>query len=195
MQRLLFWLCGFLPLEIISDKDRPYLERYYLFTLLGVRFYIHRFVGSDPARGLHDHPWLWAGSIILSGWYYEERRGFESNDTALALASVLGTTGLVRNKVRWFNALSGDSFHRVVLPRVFVGRWIDGRYVRMATQHCWTLFFHRAHKTKPWGFLRRLEDHDCMLYAPHKSPPGKPADWWTYAVHGRDNTRRVPCQK
>ena len=44
-----------LPCRIISDNDQPYLERYYIATLFGVRLYLHRFVGSDPDRGLHDH--------------------------------------------------------------------------------------------------------------------------------------------
>ena len=66
MNRLLLWLTGFLPCRIISEGDQPYLERYYLMTLFGWRFYIHRFVASDPDRGLHDHPWPKAYSIILS---------------------------------------------------------------------------------------------------------------------------------
>ena len=96
MNRLLYWLSGRLPCRIIADAGKPYLERYYVGTVLGVRFYLHRFVGSDPDRGLHDHPWPWAGSIILSGWYWEVTRS--------------GT-----QKVRWLNFLVGDSFHRVVL--------------------------------------------------------------------------------
>ncbi len=96
MRRLLYALTGRLPLRIISDDGRPYLERYYVCTVLGVRVYVHRFVGSDPDRGLHDHPWPWARSIILSGCYIEERRdGYR--------------------EVRWWNSLQGDTFHRVIL--------------------------------------------------------------------------------
>src|SRR6218665_3256819 len=71
MSRLLCWLSGLRPSRIISDKGNPCLERFYVGTALGVRFYLHRFVGSDPARGLHDHPWPWARALVLSGWYYE----------------------------------------------------------------------------------------------------------------------------
>jgi len=101
--KLLYWLSGFMPCRLINDGDRPYLERYYVGTLLGWRFYLHRFVGSDPAGTLHDHPWSKAYSLILSGWYWEETRS--------------GT-----RRVRWFNSLTGDTFHRVVLP-VLTPRW------------------------------------------------------------------------
>lgn len=74
----------------------PYLERYYLGQLGPVRLYIHRFVASDPA-GLHDHPFRRALSIILAGWYFEDR-------------------GAQRVRRRWFNLLGPDDFHRVVLP-------------------------------------------------------------------------------
>src|SRR6218665_1650716 len=98
MSRLLYWLSGLLPCLIISDNGNPHLERYYVGPAFGVRFYLHRFVGSDPTRGLHDHPWPWpwpwARALVLSGWYYEQLR-----------------TGT--RKVRWFNRLSGDTFHRV----------------------------------------------------------------------------------
>ena len=97
MRKLLFWLTSHLPCRIIAEEGSVYLERYYLFTLLGWRFYLHRFVGSDPDRGLHDHPWSRAFSIILAGWYWEQTRS--------------GT-----RKVRWLNTLTGDTFHRVVLP-------------------------------------------------------------------------------
>ncbi len=97
MSRLLWRLSAHLPMRVINDGQRQYLVRYYVGTLFGWRFYLHQFVGSDPDRGLHCHPWRLAFSIILSGWYYEE-------------------TSYGTRKVRWFNWLTGDTFHRVVLP-------------------------------------------------------------------------------
>jgi len=94
---LLYQLTDHLPCKIISEGDRQYLERYYLFTLGNVRFYIHRFVGSDPDRGLHNHPWKWALSLLLSGYYFEQN-----------------SYGLTR--VLFINGLVGDSLHRVILP-------------------------------------------------------------------------------
>jgi hypothetical protein len=187
MSRFLYWLTGHLPCRIICDEDKPYLERYYLFTLLGVRFYIHRFVGSDPARCMHDHPWPWAGSVVLSGYYFEERRGMEQSGIAKVMAILNGTAGTTRSKVRWFNWLLGDSFHRVILAQV------DNR-----ERHCWTLFFHCAAYTKPWGFLRRVENNSAlMVWVPHNYPKdgaGTPSPWWNQVPVGNVEPRRQPCQ-
>lgn len=166
MSRFLWWFTARLPMRVINDGVRPYLERYYVGTLFGWRFYIHRFVGSDPDRGLHDHPWSKAHSIILSGWYWEETRS--------------GT-----RQVRWFNSLTGDTFHRVVLPS-----WtspLDLPSMRRE-QPCWTLFFHRTGKVKPWGFLSeyatsaRNENDGMMLFKPHDySREGRQDNWWLKA--------------
>jgi hypothetical protein len=163
MNRLLYWIGSRLPLRIIDDEGRPYLERYYLFTLLGVRCYLHRFVGSDPARGLHDHPWPWAGSILLSGSYLEQTRA-----------------GLAR--VRWFNWLLGDSFHRVVLDQDAMDQPI----------FVWTLFFHRAKYVKHWGFLREWPNERTMLWSKYGAQPlGEDKPWWLSAPQGRFEARRV----
>lgn len=180
MKALLYWLTGFLPCRIISDGDRPYLERYYLCTLFNVRFYLHRFVDSDPGRGLHDHPWPWAASIVLSGWYYEETR--------------TGTS-----KVRWFNWLTGDSFHRVVLPteriRLLLNDQWEGDWVAVR-QPCWTLFFHRAANVKPWGFLHPMDrSPNVVVWMPHNYPndgASTSSTWWNEVPIGKLQTRRQP---
>ena len=97
MRKFLLWITERLRVRIISDNGEPYLERYFLFHGLGVRIYLHRFVGSDPERGWHDHPWHWAFSLVLAGWYLESRRDGLRTRT-------------------WGNWLSADTFHRVILP-------------------------------------------------------------------------------
>ncbi len=109
LRKLLFSISSHLPIRIIAESYndgtvRPYLERYFLFSFLGITGYLHRFVGSDPDRGLHDHPWPWAASFILSGSYVEERED-ESKE------------------VRWFNFLKGKDFHRVILPEGWKTVW------------------------------------------------------------------------
>ena len=201
IDKLLYWFTGRLPCRIISDDGKPYLERYHLGTLLGVRFYIHRFVGSDPARGLHDHPWLWAGSLVLSGWYWEERRGTEQHAITRVLAALCGTTGIVRRKVRWFNWLTGDSFHRVVLPkneqRLIATVTASGVSFEEEDKPCWTLFFHRASYTKPWGFLRTVSDDPQLIWVPHNYPKdgtGTPGAWWNEKPTGNFEPRRQPLR-
>jgi hypothetical protein len=103
VQHLYRW-SGDRRLRVISDGGVPYLERYYLGTRFGIRCYLHRFVGSDPDRGLHDHPWSWAGSIVLAGFYQEQRDG--------------GT-----RTIRRFNWLRGSTFHRVLLPESMSEVW------------------------------------------------------------------------
>lgn len=80
----------------ICHQGKPYLERSYVGTLLGIRVYLHRFVASDE-DGLHDHPFRWSFSLLLRGWYWEER-------------------WRVRRRVRWCNLIGPSDFHRVVLP-------------------------------------------------------------------------------
>lgn len=168
IQRLLMDISGRLPCRIISDGDKPYLERYYLTTLFGTRFYLHRFVASDPDRGLHDHPWRWAFSIILLGWYWEDTR-----------------YGL--RKVRWFNKLTGDTFHRVIL----FGPSQD-LHDYDSTPEVWTLFMHKAQREKPWGFLRN-KDQLGIVYVQHRYKTdelGKDEEWWVKALPGRETKGR-----
>lgn len=161
--RILMAISGQLPCRIISDAGVPYLERYYLCTVFGTRFYLHRFVGSDPDRGLHDHPWRWAFSIILLGWYHEQTR-----------------SGL--RSVRWFNWLTGDTFHRVLLPH--------------GVSSVWTIFFHRAKCSKRWGFLReaRLLDPSVMLFTPYRYDNNneRSGEWWKTALPGNQTEGRQP---
>lgn len=97
IQRFLMWLTARLPVREIKHHGQPYLERYYVATLFGYwRAYLHRFVGSDP-DGLHSHPWKWGLSIMLAGWYLEQRR-------------------FGHRVVRWFSIVNGDTFHRVIKP-------------------------------------------------------------------------------
>lgn len=163
---LLMLITARLPMRIINDGKRPYLERYYLGTLFGWRFYLHRFVGSDPDRGLHDHPWLTAYSLILSGWYWEELR-----------------TGTRR--VRWLNRLTGDTFHRVVLPKYPDYDGLHERGFLMVEQPCWTLFCHRVARVKPWGFLKPIEgevDIGAQVFIPHQYlREGNQDQWWLTA--------------
>lgn len=98
----LWWLTARLPVKVIPrDKGAPesgaYVEWYHLCTVGRiVRVQIHRFLESDP-DGLHDHPWSWARTFLLLGWYFEERRD--------------------RTRRRTFGyGLDGDTFHRVHLP-------------------------------------------------------------------------------
>lgn len=97
MRRFLRWWSDRLPARAIKHQGERYLDRYYVTTLFGYwRVYLHHFVGPDP-DGLHSHPWKWGLSIVLAGWYLEQRR-------------------FGHRVVRWINVVNGDTFHRVIVP-------------------------------------------------------------------------------
>ena len=141
----------------------PYLERYHLLKLpFDHQVYLHRFVASDPGRGLHNHPWRSAFSLILSGKYEEIRMADSNKD------NVLQTRQMRSGRLNWIN---GRVFHRINL--------INNKEV-------WTLFIHGP-KAKSWGFLQRRKQcyafHDHDLLVPQQSNPlwwktaGKPLDF------------------
>lgn len=180
MASFLFWLTWDLPLKNICEEGRPYLERYFLFAVNGWVFYIHRFVGSDPDRGLHCHPWRIAFSIILSGWYWEE-------------------TSYGTHKVKWFNWLVGDSKHRVVLP--FDHKklaFFDAAEMKYCAIPCWTLFFHKDVNAKKWGFSRDAEQFGfgagSEVFIPFVSERKEgDAPWWTTAKTRRQLQAEGAC--
>ena len=136
LNRLLYRLSAYCRCRIISGPDeQPYLERYHLLRLpFGYRIYLHRFVASDPGRGLHNHPWRHAISLLLSGTYQETRMLTAESNHAL--------------QRRWLRAghlnfISGDVYHRINIA---------------AGAECWSLFLH-APKTRDWGFIQRQQAH------------------------------------
>jgi hypothetical protein len=117
IRRFLHWLTARLPAKVIG-RPSPYVEWYYVATIPlfgGIRVQLHRFVRSDP-DGLHDHPWGWSRSFILTDWYYEQRRDRTR----------------VRRAGRTYG-MTGDTFHRVILPLRVRECWtlfIHGPYVK-----------------------------------------------------------------
>jgi hypothetical protein len=95
---------------VITDAGgKPYLTRWILFKLFGLKLYLHKLHTDDADRDLHDHPWNFA-SIILRGGYNE-----------------LGPDGQW-TRYRWLNIKKATDAHRLVLLRyptwtlLFVGR-------------------------------------------------------------------------
>jgi hypothetical protein len=176
MHAFLMWLSARLPARIIAHEGRPYLERYYVATLLDQRVYLHRFVDSDP-DGVHDHPWLRSLSILLFGWYWEHR---------------VIDGALVVRRVRWLNWITGGTFHRVVLPNdVRWEEWFD-----VPAPQCWALFIHSPRK-KAWGTMRQRETYPggptVQVYEQHEPEPPAPfSDWYKRAPKGRDVVGRQP---
>lgn len=165
--RLLYRLSAYCRCRVIDGPDRqPYLERYHLMRLpFGYRVYLHRFVASDPGRGLHNHPWRRALSLLLCGRYQETR--------------MLDARTGNRLRQRWlgpgsFNYISGDVFHRINIA---------------ANSECWTLFIH-APRARSWGFIERrgYRDHNDIV------GQGSNPLWWKQAERPiRCPQMRMPC--
>jgi hypothetical protein len=172
INRILFKLSSYCRCRIINGPDKlPYLERYHLLRLpFGCQIYLHRFVASDPGRGLHNHPWQSACSFLLSGRYEEIRMADASEDNQLRSETIEAGS---------FNWINGREFHRINL--------IDDA-------ECWTLFIHGA-KAKSWGFLQQNEqryafhDHQEILQKPTNS------QWWkTLAKPSQCPSMRKPLK-
>ena len=153
--RLLYRCSAYLRCRVINGPDhQPYLERYHLLRLpFGYRVYLHRFVASDPGRGLHNHPWRHALSWLLCGSYQETR--------------MLGALEGHALRRRWLRAgqlnyISGGVYHRINLEPGDV---------------CWSLILH-APKTRDWGFIRRrgYQDHNEVV-----TQASNPL-WWKQAL-------------
>lgn len=161
------------PCRLIDAGGRPYLERYWLCGLPGGgAVYLHRFLAPDDPRGLHDHPWRWALSLVLAGGYDEER-----GDCWRAR-----TTRRLRPGA--LNLILGSTFHRVTgLP----------------AGEAWTLFAHGA-RTKRWGFAVPRAPaivegelvHEASLARIAFDQPGQARGWWRTAPLGRAARRQRP---
>jgi hypothetical protein len=153
--RLLYRLSAYFRCRVINGPDaQPYLERYHLLRLpCGYRVYLHRFVASDPGRGLHNHPWRHAMSLLLCGSYQETRMLGADSDNALQ-----------RRRLRpgQLNYISGEVYHRI--------------NIEPGTE-CWSLFLH-APKTRDWGFIRRHQYQDHNEVVTQASNPL----WWKQAL-------------
>lgn len=166
IRAFLEWLSDRLPAKLHDDRGRPYVYWYHVLTIPGLlRVQLHRFVASDT-DGVHDHPWAWGRTFILAGWYIEERRD--------------GTQ--IRGALSTYK-LTGDTFHRVVLP--------DQAEV-------WTLFVHGPY-VKHWGFMRpadplaiadwRLPRAATWIYEARRRHPDAFDGWWKHAPRGRELRR------
>jgi hypothetical protein len=124
------------PHQVFHTKGDPYLDRCYIFRRAWVReaiprdvwwrlpdgvqswldrpplpsIYLHYFYRGDLDQALHNHPWGWAFSLILTNGYHEERWTAQ---------------GRQRSTFRpgSFNILRWNTYHRVDLRDPSKGAW------------------------------------------------------------------------
>jgi hypothetical protein len=147
------------------------MERYYLGRLLGITFYLHRFVSSDGDRALHDHPWRFSAGLCLAGGYLEKRLRWFNPDTGFDCAEKKIHPGRL-------NFIRAATFHQII-----------------STQpETWTLFFH-SQKFKGWGFMERTKETNAegktQVHPSYKADNDSNShkDWWISAPTGKQSAR------
>ncbi len=162
LTRLLYFVTDHLPCKIIrGDKEHPYLERYYLFSVLGRRFYLHRFLGGDVDEALHNHPWKQSHALLLTGGYQEfiSRRDTCKNFSDLKIDARQMKPGNL-------NRIDADCLHRIV----------------EAKPETWTIFWHTIDRIQPWGFVVEGENGENRF---EEYARGRGADWYKRAPKGK----------
>lgn len=179
LNSLLWWFSSRLRVREIRIEGELYLERYWLGSVGGWTFYLHRFLRPDAGRDLHDHPWPLAFGMVLWGGYWEERLAWLCPDNG---------PNVIQRAVRpWRpNLIRANDFHRIT-------GIVEGT---------WTLFGHRP-RCKGWGFVRShatreftvrgggWHDHGTHVeldYSQHL-PVHETADWQLDAPRARELRR------
>ena len=138
------WLVSLLPHMTINVDGKPYLTRYYLF-LKDRKFgnvYIHHFHSSDQGLELHNHPWVWGVSFVLSGGYAEERARSPVTWDATLGPAIPHKVMIEKRHIKpcSINVIRATDFHRVDLD--------------VEEKGAWTIFM-AGRRAKSWGFLNR----------------------------------------
>jgi len=107
------------------------------------RFFLHHFFRGDADEAVHNHPWSWSASLILTGGYREDRWDPEQK--------ALGTRYFFPGDV---NVIRRDDFHRVTLLTPERGCWTlflaTGR-VEEKSDHDWGFLDPETEQYTPWG--------------------------------------------
>lgn len=129
---ILLLLTRNLPARAIDLDGQHYIERYHVVRIGKLTIMLHRYLGSDGDRSVHDHPWLWSLGIPLVGGYSEERViGFCPEKNWLSKSVNI-------RPWRW-NFIGAMRFHRI-------------EYVLPGT---WTLFI-TYNRFKSWSFASNM---------------------------------------
>lgn len=111
-RRVIMCVAATRPCKIVRYNGEDVLRRFHLIELPfdGMTVVLHQFCRSDPDRGLHDHPWAFGASFILSGGYFERRVAYSNNPIGKPKEEVPVIE-------RWYgpgtmNTFVGHDFHR-----------------------------------------------------------------------------------
>lgn len=145
------WLCRVLPsrartIPHATDASRPLLTQFALWRAGKGRLaiYLQHFESPEPETHLHRHRWKWMGSLVLSGWFREER----------------ATTPPIVGHYCWTRPIA----HRA--GTAYSMRKQDVHRVSWWSQRCWTLFV-MWDADDDWGYWeRRTSDGTWVRFIP-----------------------------
>lgn len=164
----LFELTGGLPMRSIFVGGKPYMERYFLADERGGSRprvnYLHRFVGFDGDRHLHNHPWPFAEAVIISGGYSE-----------LRLKAGQRLREVERRELRAgdHNLIEADDLHQIVTIE----------------PETWTWFSH-ADWNRGWGFINTSDPDSPAIPIIQDDAPRTHKDWWRTYPLGKEHPDR-----
>lgn len=155
---------GIKPHFTIREGDRVYLYRWHLIPRNKYfNIYLHKFVGDDPDRALHDHPWR-SWSWLFKGSYQEIKRVAYQN-------SFTGKTEVVESwqtfgRWSWIRR-EAEYAHRIVLFKDIITVNDIAADVEVPVKHlqlgagedklfeiprpAWTIFI-TGRRVRDWGF-------------------------------------------
>jgi len=73
INNFLLWATRKMPARAIDLDGEHYIERYHVVSVGKLEVVLHRYLGCDGDREVHDHPNRWCLGIPLVGGYTEER--------------------------------------------------------------------------------------------------------------------------
>lgn len=172
LNKLLYSISGLMKCKIIKGEEgQPYLERY-MVARWGKNgehtIFLHRFLDSDPDRGIHDHPWD-SKSFILAGGYNEKRLINENGQEKVIIRDIKPFT---------INKIGKNDFHQIILKK---------------KTPAWTLFYHGP-RVKHWGFQNyKLNPKDNSIeretFTPYQDNTNPTEKWENKAPVGKNAPR------
>lgn len=139
LDKFLWWVVAFFPnrCRTIQVNGEDYLLRFYIkHSGLLPGLYLHYFYRGDEGRELHNHPFKFSFSVLLTGSYTEHRLIHRTSGAVLVQELGPGSVNVIR----------ANDFHKVILKN----------------GPLWTLFC-SWRRVQRWGFwdqdLGRYIDH------------------------------------
>lgn len=142
IEAALEWWSDRLQGRLIPIDGKPYMERYFLGTYFRRTVYLQCILMGDTDRGLHNHPWAPAWSILLHGHYKELRlnRAIDPATRSGDYLHFIKPIHIVLRTVRFFNRLGRGVYHRIVMDE-------------STSERVWTLFIRGETTGEGWGFV------------------------------------------